>query len=170
MLGAQGMLAPHNSFAMQNMTRFRSHSTILTGLLLLASSSCSGGAGPKITGMVTLDNKPLADAQVEIKPLGRKTGLGGAITKTDENGRFEVRSRPQTKQTLKPGKYVVLIAKWVDKNDNVPDKEEFEQLKSAGRLHNKLPSKYNDEAFPAFPAIEIKEGDNDLKTFALKNK
>jgi hypothetical protein len=149
----------------------RTPSSLLLGIGLLMASACgcSGGKGPKVTGSVTLNGQPLADAQVVFEPVTRKSGLGGAVTRTDQDGKFEVRPQPKSGQTLKPGKYVVLITKLVDKNGNVPSAEEFAQLQRARALRNTLPPRYNDKDFPQFP-VDIKEGDNHLPPFAVKSK
>jgi hypothetical protein len=151
------------------MNRARLYLVVGTGFLALAASGCAGTGGPKVTGAVTLDGQSLADAQVIFEPVRRRSGLGGGAARTGPDGRFEIRPHPRTGQTLKPGKYVVVITKLVDRNGSVPSPEEFAQLEAAHLLRNLLPSRYNDRAFSEFK-VEIKEGDNDLKTLALKSK
>jgi hypothetical protein len=68
---------------------------------------------------------------------------------------------------MKPGRYKVLIAQWVDKNKKVPSEEDYGQLKASGTLKNNLPSKYNDADFTDLQ-VEVKDGTSTLPPFDLK--
>ena len=69
--------------------------TTLIGLAFLLGSFAPlvagcGGGGPdliEVTGTVTLDNRPLADASVEFQP---EEGGSPSYGTTDENGRYEL--------------------------------------------------------------------------------
>ena len=135
---------------------------IALAAILAGCGSGGGGSGLKVKGQVLLDSKPLTDAQLTFE------GPGGKLATTDAEGKFELDGRtPAT--SLKPGKYVVLVNKWVDKKGNPIDKEDLEQHKSAGTAKNLVPQKYWDIEFAPLTA-EIKEGVNELKPFELKSK
>jgi len=64
------------------------------GLLLLSTSGCGGGGGPElgdVSGTVTLDGQPLANASVTFSPA---QGRGSDAT-TDAQGRYRLRFTAQ---------------------------------------------------------------------------
>jgi hypothetical protein len=146
---------------------------VLIGLLSLTAVGCSGNKG-KITGSVTLDGQPVADAQVEFLLQSNKNAPVANV-RTDQQGNFAVLPRPKGGGPgLPPGQYVVLIRKMVDKSGNVPPDsdnpaEDYRQLEAAGKLVNKLPAKYNDPPFPVL-TVEVKSDTKELKPFELKSK
>ncbi len=106
-----------------------------TGLFLgclLAFSGCAGSGHVPVSGVVTLNGKPLADALVSfqllvetedpLKATPRATG------RTNESGRYTLKSPPGNNGAL-PGKYKVVIAL------NEPD----QPVKS----FTQLPERYN---------------------------
>jgi hypothetical protein len=152
------------------MKRVHRLQALLVGFVFLLACGCSRGS--KVTGVVTLDGKPLASAQVVFVPQGGKKAdktLRGASTTTDSDGKFEVRPRKGDKEALKPGKYTVFITRLVDKNGKVPTEEDFGILEAEGKLHDELKDKFNDQETPQL-GVEIKPGDNELKPFDLKSK
>jgi hypothetical protein len=142
-------------------------------VVLVGSLLCGcGSRAPYIKGTVTLDGTPLADADVQFIKEGSGNQEAASCT-TGPDGSFEVRPRSRRGLTLQPGKYNVFIAKMVDKKGNVPPPDDPSrdpgQMAAAGQLHNALPSRYNDPAFPQLHA-EIKSGNNVLPPFELKGK
>ena len=123
--------------------------------VILAGCSGGGGSGHRVKGQVLLDGKAVSDAHVVFE------GDGGNTAVTNAEGKFEFTgATPFT--TLKPGKYRVMISKYVDiKTGNTPDKEDLEQLKAAGTIKNLVPAKYSDLEMDVLTA-DIKEGANDL--------
>jgi hypothetical protein len=93
--------------------------------------------------------------------------LGGFASKTDGQGKFEIRAGGTPPTVITPGTYRVLISKFVDKKGQAPNAEEYDQLKAAGQLRNLVPTKYNDPAESVL-VVEIKAGANDLPPFDLK--
>jgi hypothetical protein len=147
--------------------------TLFPGALFLASlvvslSGCSAKTGPKITGKVTLDGKPLSGAQVTFEPKATSLVSGGRAITADD-GTFEIKPDKLTKQTLKPGEYVVLITKFVDKTGKVPSEEDLLQLEASKSARNLVPSKYSVREQPLLE-VTVKEGDQDLPVFALKRQ
>lgn len=130
------------------------------GLFLVG---CSGSPrGPKVSGQVLLDGKELSDAQVVFE------GKGGGVTRTNSEGKFQFDgATPAT--TVQPGKYLVLITKFVDKKGNLPDAEEYEQLVAANLVKNLVPAKYSDLEVAPLTA-DVHEGVTELKPFDLKSK
>jgi hypothetical protein len=148
----------------------------LVGILLLAAQGCSGsGSAPTIKGSVTLDGKPLADAEVRFVPEGdSKTSVNqGNTAKTDASGSFQVEPNRVSRMTLKPGKYRVFISKQVDKSGKVPSPEDVGQTVSdtggpGVGLKEAVPAKYSGANSQL--TAEIKPGDNTLPPFELKSR
>jgi hypothetical protein len=116
---------------------------VLPGLVFLTLLGCSGGSGSSITGVVTLDGQPLPDAEVEFIPFDRSQGLGSDLVRTDSAGRFEIKPHPR-KAGLKPGKYSVMVSKWIDPKTKQPlAPEDVGMQKAAGTAANIVPLKYN---------------------------
>lgn len=133
-------------------------------VLFLAIGGCSSNpAFPKIKGQVLLDTKPVSEAQVTFE------GPGGNVAVTNEEGKFEFDGTSAYK-TLKPGKYIVIVTKMVDKKTGkVPPPEDYEQMVAAGTGKSVIPDIYTErETSPL--NVDIVEGANDLKPFELKSK
>ena len=131
-------------------------------MLVLLAVGCSGGTvGPKIKGQVLLDGAPVSRARVNFEAKG----IGTTAT-TDAEGKFFLDGTMF--KTLKPGKYIVRIAKHVDKKTGeVPTEDELGQLRASDGLKNVLPEKYDArEENPL--VVEIKDGLNELPPFQLK--
>ncbi|QDU09764.1 carboxypeptidase-like regulatory domain-containing protein [Gimesia aquarii] len=122
-------------------------------LLCLVLVGCFGGSQeplPELTdviGVVTLDGKPLADANVTFNP---KEG-GPSFALTDENGKFTLMFNKDTKGAT-PGTHVVKIIK-------------EENAEVAGS--NLVPAKYNENS--TLTADVKKEGPNEFE-FNLTSK
>jgi len=101
----------------------------LACLAILFVAGCSGETvgGPDLSklvpvkGIVTLDDKPLADATVAFHPK-TKEGFQGAIGTTDASGKYELVTEAGNGKTVKgvlPGFYQVTVSKMV-KQDGTP--------------------------------------------------
>ena len=123
---------------------------LLFVLPAVAALAGCGGAGNKVamvTGTVTLNGKPLADAMVEFVPIG---GTGStAFGRTDDNGAYKMEySRDQSGVFV--GKYEVHITTadvYVDENEK--------QI----RVPEKVPARYNSDTELT---CEVKPGSNTL--------
>jgi len=159
------MLVPSILMRMSLMmrARFLPWFAALTVLAVVGLTGCSKSSGT-IEGEVKLDGKPLPGADIVFE--GDATSkLGGFTGKTDDNGKFSIR----TKSPIQAGKYRVLISKYVDKKGKALDPEEYEQLKASGTLKNLVPFKYNHPAESVL-IVDLKEGQNALQPFDLKTK
>jgi hypothetical protein len=141
---------------------------LVSGSLLAFAAGCGGG-GPGVKGQVFLDDKPLANAEVVLTaPAREKKGPPKDFHgKTDAEGNFAIRGHGN--KPIPPGKYQVLISKFVDKKGKEPSEEDYPQLKASDALVNMLPAKYGDPGSSDFYA-EIKEGENVLPPFKLRRK
>jgi hypothetical protein len=135
---------------------------VLPGLVFLALAGCAGG-GPTVTGVIHMDGAPLADAEVELVPYDRSESLGGDIGRTDSAGRFEIKP-DKRKAPLNPGKYAILVSKWVDAKGQPLSPEEAPMQKMAGTARNLVPEQYNNPQHLSPLSAEIKAGKNDLGT------
>ncbi len=140
---------------------FRSLGVLVATFAVLAAGCSGKGDGPKITGVVMLDNQPLAEARLQFVPMAdRALGVAGATT--DAQGRFEIKPHPTTGATLKPGSYHVFVTKLVQKDGTPASGEDAAMLEASGVLRNLVPRKYSDPELPPQLKVEIKEGDNQL--------
>jgi hypothetical protein len=79
---------------------------VLAAVLL----GCGGASGRvPVTGTVTFNDKPLADAVVTFYPEGDTAGLGGAA-RTGPDGRYTL-TAAQGGDGLHPGEYAVVISR-----------------------------------------------------------
>jgi hypothetical protein len=141
---------------------------LLISAVGLALGGCSGEGAGRVTGSVTLDDRPLADAEVQFLPQ-KDRSLGAARGKTDSNGKFEILVGGKTGQKLKPGKYVVLVTKYVDKKGQPLSAEESANQQAGGNVRNLVPERYS-EPDTSEQYAEIKPGTNDLPPFKLSSK
>lgn len=140
----------------------RCSAVLFLSCLVVFLASCSGAAGPRVKGQVLLDGKAVEGARVVFH------GDGGNVTVTDAEGKFSLDGT--TFKSVKPGKYIVRITKYVDKKTGQAiDPEQYDQVLAAGTAKNFLPDKYGgDEMNPL--SGEIKAGENALPPFELKSK
>ncbi len=132
---------------------------------LLTGAGCGGGPGVgRITGTVTLDGEPLADAIIQFwHRTDRKLGTLGNHTSTD--GSFDVTPEPSAKVVAKPGEYVVTVSKFVDtKSDAVVKLGEGALMPLAligqeGRLKSLVPERYQDKTTSPL-SVRIQKGNN----------
>jgi hypothetical protein len=139
-------------------------------LLATALFACGcGGGNPvkKVTGTVTLDNKPLAGAEVLFWPDNNQLDLGSCQAVTGPDGKFVAFPDPRFGITAKPGRYVALVVKY-SHAANTPLAKGGEDIpRPAGddvdafKGRNVLPDVYNDKKRSPFK-VEIKAGDNDF--------
>lgn len=136
---------------------------LLVCLCILAG--CSDAKRAMVKGTVLLDKKPLARAGVWFWPKN-DLELDVSSGKTDDEGHFELKFR--TLPYVKPGTYVVLIAKEVKVKDGKPPDEtdDLMLLAKERALKNILPAKYFNREKPEF-IVEVKPGPNELPAFEL---
>ena len=104
---------------------------------------CDGGAGEAsaVSGLVTLDGKPLAGAGVTFEPALKTSGRG-AVGISGPDGKF-IAKPPGRKDELAAGKYKVIVSRYV-----LPDGAVFEPNDTTSPLSvgasEQLPPRYSD--------------------------
>ena len=93
--------------------------------LLLAGGCGSRSDGPPVVsaeGTVTLDGKPLANADIMLEPTGSTPGQA-VFAKTDSAGKFALGTPDGKRKGAAVGSYIVVINKLVkpDGTDFIPD-------------------------------------------------
>jgi hypothetical protein len=81
----------------------------MAGCLLLASFGCGSPNEIAVTGTVTMDDLPLANAVVTFYPEGQTQGLGGT-GRTGADGKYTITPARRGKG-LDPGEYRVVISR-----------------------------------------------------------
>ena len=103
--------------------------------LCLMLMGCGGGDDPPlvpVSGIVTLDGQPLAEANVQFVPASGWGSLG----RTDETGRYELLYRGREKGAT-PGRHQVQISTRIE-----PDGDSADPVIQQGREES-VPAKYN---------------------------
>jgi hypothetical protein len=140
---------------------------LVFGSLLAFAAGCGGG-GPRVRGQVFLDDQPLANAEAVLTSAAReKKGPSKDFHgKTDADGNFVIKGHGN--KPIPPGKYQILISKYVDKKGREPSEDDYAQLQASGALVNMLPAKYGDPRLVRFlrrdpggrerpPALQVTE-------------
>jgi hypothetical protein len=149
-----------------------------TLLAIVAFVGCAKSGAPKgpklnlvpVAGNVTLDGKPLADAQVSFYLQGTSPeGFYGSAAATDAQGHYELQTMGQKGTVI--GSYKVIVSKQVSATGAPLKPEEgmdMEQLRAAGNVKETVPAKYTDPTVTELSATVEKskaEGYNfDLKS------
>jgi hypothetical protein len=127
-------------------------SIVVLGAVALVSG-CGGGPA-SVSGVVTLDGKPVEGATVNFTPAsGDGGGLGGSYGKTDAEGRYALRTIAADKPGAAAGKHKVTIS--LAKAD--PTNPE-------GAAKDLIPPKYNVKSDLTF---DVPSGGTDKADFAL---
>jgi hypothetical protein len=127
----------------------------LAGLLVLG---CSNRYKPvPVSGVVTLEGKPVEGATVQFYSVGDEREGRQAFGSTDKDGKFRLSTMGNDDGAL-PGDYKVVIARWVpaDPGVKIPDfpntpegkaqRDDFEYKifgETKPRMKNLLPAKYS---------------------------
>lgn len=140
---------------------------IAAGLLFAAGCGGTKSGGPAVEGVITLDDKPLANASVLFIPQGQNMGQSG-FGKTDAAGKFALGSADGKSKGVSAGDYKVVINKhvkpdgsdYVAKPDEDPMSANFKEL---------LPPTYSNVEQTTLTATIPAEGKKDL-SFPLRSK
>lgn len=114
-------------------------------------AGCGGGAS-SVSGVVTLDGKPVEGATVTFNPVGGG-GLGSSTGKTGPDGRYTLRTVAADKPGAAPGNHKVSISLTRSDAKN-PD----------GAVTDVIPAKYNTKSDLTF---DVPSGGTDKADFAL---
>ena len=94
-----------------------------------------------VSGTVTLDGRPLSGAYVWLRPTGDTRG-GGAVGRTNTDGKFEVKSPPRGLGAV-AGEYKVQISKLImPDGSDFPENSPVAPMDSPAKEH--LPPRYSD--------------------------
>jgi hypothetical protein len=138
-------------------------------LVIPAGCSSGGKTQPRVpvSGIVTLDGKPLSKAVVSLVPMGETAGDGGIAT-TDASGQFEVTSRDTKSRGCPIGSYTVMISKWAN-----PDGSDFTPTRDVAPMDSGakdiVPAAYNDPSKNLLTA-EVPDGGTKTLEFKLNSK
>jgi hypothetical protein len=128
---------------------------VLAAFLML-SAGCGGSKTLPVSGVVTLDGKPLAGAGVLFQPIANGRPASGT---TDEDGRFALKT--ENLSGTMPGSYRVAIAK----QDIGPTGDMFSPRRQPAQVKWVTPSKYG---VPATSGLEATVGPSEREfTFHL---
>ncbi|MGL4554529.1 MAG: hypothetical protein ACRC33_25475 [Gemmataceae bacterium] len=128
---------------------------VLAASVLAAAAGCGGGSTASVSGVVTLNGKPLEGASVSFTPMSADpNAVGGSYGKTDARGRYQFKTVAGNANGAAFGKHRVAISLYKENEQN-PD--------GAGGTTS-LPVKYNAESDLTF---DVPSGGTEKADFAL---
>ena len=137
------------------MTRTNPRLARVAALLAFAVAGCGGGNTANVSGVVTLDGKPLDGAAVTFTPT---TGgdIGGSTARTDAQGRYTLRTVSGDKPGAALGNHrvAVSLSKENPKNQDLA-------------VTDVVPARYNQKTELKF---DVPAGGTDAANFDLKGK
>jgi len=131
--------------------------TSLAAALLLFLGGCSSDKLAPVSGTVTMDGKPLANANVNFQPIGSDKEVGpGSYGKTDANGHYSLRLIATKERTgAVVGKHKVSITL------------ELKDQSDVSREKQPIPARYNAKSTLE---IDVPSGGKDDANFSLDSK
>jgi len=134
----------------------RHFGTCIIAIALFAVAGC--GRAVSVSGVVTLDGKPIEGAAVSFTPAsGDGGGLGGSYGKTDAQGKFSLRTVIGDKPGAAAGKHKVTISLSQGADPNNPEAAQKELI----------PAKYNTKSELTF---DVPSGGTNKANFDLQSK
>ncbi len=127
------------------------YSCLLLSVLLLTAGCQSGQDFSSVSGQVTMDGKPLADAIVAFDP---GSGNRPAIGTTDADGQYQLQYTANQMGTA-PGSYTVRISSAASQGEGQPQRR------------SPIPTKYNEQSELT---VEVTPGTNRNVNFELQSK
>ena len=122
---------------------------------------CSGAKVGSVSGKVTLDGKPLANARVNFQPMGDTVNTGiGSFGKADANGQYTLSLIDGSATGAIVGKHKVAISAY-DQDPNVNAADDRKKGPA-----DRVPLKYNVKTELIF---DVRAGDN-TANFDLKSR
>ena len=132
----------------------------LTVLLATACGSSGGGKFAPVSGKITMNGEPLANAMINFQPIvpeGTTDPPAPSGAKTNEKGEFTLESADGTKGAW-VGKHQVRISLWIDVGDLRPERR-------VGKTQGEqVPLKYNKASKEEF---DVPAGGTDQANFTL---
>ena len=126
----------------------RSRYLLGCALLLLAAGCTSKSKFAAVSGKITLDGKPLANAMVSFQPVAKEGNVNagaGSTGKTNENGEFTLTAATGEKGAV-VGKHRVVITK-VEEQPGTGDER---PPRGGWPQKDKIPAKYNSDSTETF--------------------
>ena len=159
------------------MNAFRPWRLLAALLIAFVVTGCTDNSRVrKVTGLVTMDDAPLAGADLQFLPADPQDLQIGSFTgTTGADGKFEIALGSNTGKNAQPGKFVVLVTKGggVGAPPVVGDGDDKtkELMKIGPGLvgGSTLPPIYADRNRSPFK-VELKEGETDVGTLKLKKQ
>jgi hypothetical protein len=113
-----------------------------------------------VSGVVTLDGKPLTSASVQFHPQAAGSAQSVYFGTTDMEGKYELTS-PRGTPGCEAGTYTVTISKFAQRDGSpLPADAQAEDFAALGVEH--MPPKYNDPALSELRAVVPQGGKSDL--------
>jgi hypothetical protein len=146
---------------------------LVIGASFLLAVGCQQSAkGPPLVpveGVVTLDGKPLAGANVMLIPRGETRGDKAFYGKTNASGKFVATSADGRQKGTAVGSYQAVVNKMVkpDGSDFVPDPNAGPE--DTGGFRELLPAAYSDAAKSTLTA-DVPDGGTKNLEFKLSSK
>lgn len=139
-------------------------SRLLWTVACLTAIGCGGtSTDPDLipaSGLVVIDEKPLADATIEFTPVEGSSGIGG-VGRSGSDGRYTITNH-RNSPGVPPGQYKVTVVKWVKKDGSVLGEEETPI--DTPDLKLQVPIVYTEvETTPLTVTVSREEGIPDLK-------
>jgi hypothetical protein len=138
---------------------------LVCSLFLILAAGCGGTKNAPVSGKVTLNGQPLANAMVTFQPIAKEgsveAGPGSSGT-TDAEGRFSLKMATGASGAV-VGKHRVMISQIVNKTDPSDDAR---PKRGGPPQMEKLPARYNSESQETF---DVPSGGTDKADFALKS-
>lgn len=143
------------------MLRVSDHRILCSAVLFfcLTVAGCGSGSGVKLVpveGIVTLDGKPVADAEVSFRPAGGRPSGG----RTNAEGHYTLTYTREEKGAL-IGNHQVSITTFLEADDESPD-----PIRQKGR-QELIPQKYNKKTTLQ---VDVEPGGVFLADFSLESK
>lgn len=144
---------------------------------LALAAGCSKGSKERqfdltpVAGVIMLDGKPLADAEVGFYYLGAPPeGFAGSTGRTDAQGRYELQTG--TKKGAVAGQYRVTVSRIVAPGGvtlNPAEGLDMGQLAASGQVTQTVPAKYTDINSTDL-ATTVEKGKSDGYNLDLKSQ
>ncbi len=139
---------------------------LLLGLIMVLACGCGPRKFVPVSGKVTLNGRPLANATVAFQPIGGENPLetgAGSAGRTNDNGEYTLITTKGDKGAV-VGKHQVLISA-----PETYDEEDEQRSRRARRpTADKIPSRYGLKGRDAITFVVPPEG-TDQANFALKS-
>jgi len=140
-------------------------SCLLSLALFAVLSGCGGGGSDglpslvPVSGTVTLDGKPLQDAEINFNTLGETEGPG-SLAISDSNGKFIVRTSDNEGAAV--GEYKVTVIQYGGE-DGKPLTSDEMASEFPPAMFNILPKQYEDVALTPLKVTIGKDGNESIK-------